>query len=98
MTTGLSVYDSPVFTTTVAGTYRWVASLADGSATLATNPCNDPAEMVVVAQIVPSLTTRSSAGVVGGSPVTDTATLELGFNPTGFVAFNFYGPNVPPAR
>ena len=39
------------------------------------------------------LTTRASGAVPLGSPISDTATLTGGFNPTGTITFTLYGPN-----
>jgi hypothetical protein len=38
-------------------------------------------------------TTPSAGGTVGSTTVTDTATLPGGYNPTGTITFNLYGPS-----
>ncbi len=42
---------------------------------------------------VPTLTTQASPATTVGQPITDTATLASGFNPTGTITFDLYGPN-----
>ncbi|HJV08808.1 MAG TPA: right-handed parallel beta-helix repeat-containing protein, partial [Acidimicrobiales bacterium] len=86
------VYQSPSVTTMSVGTYRWVAEYLAGAGPAVTTPCDDPAESVVVTPAAPTITTQASPSVGLGGSVTDTATLIGGFNPTGTVTFNLYGP------
>ena len=87
------VYQSPSFTATAAGTYRWVAEYQEAGETLAATLCNDPGESVVVTRAAPTIVTRASPGVTLGGSISDTATMSGGFNPTGTVTFNLYGPD-----
>lgn len=88
-----SVYNPPPFTTTAAGTYRFVAEYVEGEATPAATLCDEPTETVEVTRRMPTLTTQASAPVVVGGSVTDTATLIGAFNPTGIITFSLYPDN-----
>ena len=93
---GNGTYDSPPFTPTVAGTYRWVASYSgDGNNTPVATSCSDPAETVVVAHPTahPSLTSTASPSAPAGSPVHDIAHLSGGSDPTGTITFEVFGPD-----
>jgi hypothetical protein len=84
---------SAAFTTSLSGTYRWVARyLGDGNNNPTSTACNDLGESVVVSQASPAIATRASATVPLGGTITDTATLSGGFNPTGMLTFSIYGP------
>ncbi|MEA2189652.1 MAG: hypothetical protein QOK16_4663 [Solirubrobacteraceae bacterium] len=84
---------SPEFTPNAAGTYRWVAGYGgDAYNNSASGACNDANEAVVIAKASPSIQTTASAGVTVGAQVTDTATLQGAYNPTGDVTFKLYGP------
>jgi hypothetical protein len=85
---------SPEITPSAAGTYRWVAGYGgDEYNNSASGACNDPNETVVIAKASPSIQTTASPGVTVGAQVTDTATLHDGYNPTGHVTFELYGPD-----
>jgi hypothetical protein len=87
---GGSATSAPPFTTTSVGTYNWVATYkGDTNNTTAGFACG--AEPVHISQATPTFSTAPSAGVAG-SPMTDTATVSGGFNPTGTVSFNLYAP------
>ncbi|MCA1683969.1 MAG: hypothetical protein LC708_02425, partial [Actinobacteria bacterium] len=90
-------YVSPGFVVTAAGTYRYQARYNGDSNNLAVGPtaCTDPAEAVTVIKAPPSLTTLASAPVGVGGTIQDTATLSGGFNPTGSIIFNVFGPGDP---
>ncbi len=91
---GNGSFDSPNFTPTTAGTYRWVASYSgDANNDPATGACNDTGESVVVAKASPALSTTASAGVTIGGQVHDSATISSGYNPGGTTTFKLYGPN-----
>ncbi len=93
---GNDTYDSPSFTPTHAGTYRWVADYSgDGNNAPAATSCNDPGESVVVAHPIaqPSLSSTASPSAPAGSPVHDTAHLSGGDDPTGTITFEVYGPD-----
>ena len=50
-------------------------------------------ETIVVNAASPTLSTTASAPVALGGQVGDTATISGGFNPTGTITFNLFGPN-----
>ena len=83
MNAGNGTYPSAPFTTTAAGTYRFVAVYSgDSNNASVTSPCNAANEAVVVAPASPALVTTASAPVTVGSPISDTATLSGGVAPT----------------
>ena len=94
VTSGNGTYPSGTFTTTAAGTYRFVAAYSgDANNAAVTTLCNDPNESVVVAPASPALiTTASGSGPLGGA-ISDSATLSGGVNPTGTITFDLFGPN-----
>jgi hypothetical protein len=88
---------SSPYTPTQAGTYWWAASYSG-------DPGNNPASSVCGAESVtinpasPALTTTPEpASATVGTVVKDTATLAGGYNPTGFISFDFFGPFAPGA-
>ncbi|HEX2041460.1 MAG TPA: hypothetical protein VHF24_02380 [Acidimicrobiales bacterium] len=89
--TGTSVNSEP-FTTSVAGTYRWIATYSGDANNLPAGPtaCNDPAETVEVTRAQTVLSTVASPHA--GGVIFDTATLAGGFNPTGTITFDLHGP------
>jgi hypothetical protein len=93
VTAGQFTYQSPTFITNAAGTYRWVAEYSVAGVVLASTACNDPNESVLVTRATPTISTQASPAVTLGGAIFDTATLAGGFNPTGTVTFNLYGPN-----
>jgi hypothetical protein len=90
---GNGFYDSAPFTTSKAGTYRWVASYSGDSNNNPAGPtaCTDPAESVSVSKFFAVVTTVASPGVAVGGTIHDTAKLG-GFNPTGTITFRLSGP------
>jgi hypothetical protein len=85
---------SGTFTPTIAGTYRWTATYnGDTNNAPATGPCNADNETTTVTQAQPTMTTSATGRATVGQPISDTATLVGGFNPTGTITFNLYGPN-----
>src|SRR5205085_2674129 len=91
---GDGTYNSGSFTPAVAGTYRFVALYSGDDNNKATaTACGDANESVVVARKTPGLTTQASSSTGVGNTISDAATLSAGFNPTGTVVFNLYGPN-----
>jgi uncharacterized repeat protein (TIGR01451 family) len=74
------------------GTVYWVARYnGDAHNNLVTTGCN--AEPVTITKAQPAITTTASAGgPAGKTTVTDTATISGGYNPTGTLTFNLYGP------
>ncbi|GAB4053638.1 hypothetical protein [Catellatospora paridis] len=93
---GNGPYQSAGITPTQPGTYRWIAAYGgDANNAPATTACNDAGESVVVraVPVTPTLVTEASRDTFVGKPVSDTATLSGGVNPTGTITFNLYGPN-----
>ncbi|HEY1523309.1 MAG TPA: hypothetical protein VGF70_09895, partial [Solirubrobacteraceae bacterium] len=87
---GNNSYNSPTFTPTSAGSYKWVATYSgDANNTSASNSCTDPAEVSTVGKAGPTLTTNAVAALVG-QPIHDVAHLTGGSSPTGSVTFNVY--------
>jgi len=89
--------NSPSFTPTTVGVYRWIATYSgDTNNAGASTACTDPAEQVTLGPVTPRIDTRQSpfSGVIGTS-LTDTATLTLGLNPTGTVTFRLFPPSDP---
>jgi hypothetical protein len=90
---GDGFYTSNPVVTSLAGTYRWIASYSgDANNNPASGDCNDEFESVVVTQASPAISTSASDSVVVGGQITDTAHLTGGFSPTGTITFTLYGP------
>ena len=88
---------SPAFTPTTAGSYRWVATY-DGDVNNASvsGACGDPTETRLVRQATPAIVTQASPDIVVGSgQLSDRATVTGVVNPIGpqTVTFRLYGPN-----
>jgi parallel beta-helix repeat protein len=82
---------SPDYTTTQAGTYRWIAHYSgDLNNVPVTGGCG--AESVSVTQATPSLPTVPSAGGAVGTAITDTANVTGGYTPSGTITFSLYAP------
>jgi Bacterial Ig domain len=82
------------FIPAMAGTYYWVASYGGDSQNYpVTTGCGG--ESVVITQASPTLSTTPSGSTVG-RPVTDSATLSGGDDPTGTITFEAYGPSPTP--
>ena len=93
---GNGPYGSGNFTTTQAGTYLWRASYGgDANNNPVAGACGAANESVEVQKASPAVTTVASPafGALIGASLSDTATLAGGFNPTGTIVFNVYGPN-----
>ena len=91
-------YGSGNFTTAQAGTYLWRASYTgDANNNPVAGACGAANESVEVQRASPDVTTAASPafGALIGTSLSDTATLSGGFNPTGTIVFNLYGPNDP---
>ena len=90
---------SPIFTPTLPGRYRVVASYSGDTNYPATGPtaCLDPEEDVVVGPKAVQLTTLVNPDTITlGGTFRDTATLSglvAGTPPTGTMTFTVYGPN-----
>jgi hypothetical protein len=85
-------YPSPAFTTTQAGTYRWIASYSgDTNNNAVSGGCNDDNESVVVDKKSPTITTTATPSAIVGNPITDTATLAGAQPPVGgSITFTLY--------
>ena len=91
--TGNGTYSSASFTTSAAGTYRWVASYSGDTNNAAVNgACNAPNESVVVSSNTLTITNSTPSSVALGGSVSDTAVLAGGSNPTGTLTFQLFGP------
>jgi uncharacterized repeat protein (TIGR01451 family) len=89
-------YVSANFTTTQAGTYRWIANYGgDANNGATSNGCNAANENVVVTKKQPVITTLATEGAQVGDKIHDVATVTGGFNPTGTVTFKLFGPADP---
>ncbi len=94
VSSGTGSYTSAPFTPTALGTYRWIASYSgDANNSAATGACNDNGEATAVTAATPTISTAASGSVAPGGTITDTATIASGFNPTGTITFNLFGPN-----
>ena len=93
---GNGSYVSEAFTPTTADTYHWVAAYnGDGENSPVRAPCFDPDEITVVPSAAPGLTTAATPTATLGDPISDTATLTDGFNPSGTIVFMAFGPDDP---
>ena len=94
VSSGNGNYSSAPFTVTVAGTYRFIAAYSgDANNVAVATTCNDANESVVVSPATPAIVTNASATVPAGGPISDSATLSGGVNPTGTITFTVFGPN-----
>ncbi len=81
---------SDSFTTTAVGTYHWFATYnGDINNTTVSSDC---AEEPVTIKATPTIATTPSAGGPVGTSISDTATVNGGFNPTGTVTFDLFPP------
>lgn len=88
------VPDSDAYTTDTVGTFWWRASYSgDGEDNLSSiSACTD--EVLTVNKASPTLpTTPSPASGEIGDTLNDSATVTGGYNPTGNVTFNLWGPD-----
>jgi hypothetical protein len=85
-------YTSPSYTTTQTGDYQWVASYGgDVNNSPVSGNCGDQGETSHMIPAQPTIVTSATSGVVGQS-IQDVATLSGGYNPTGAITWNLYGP------
>src|SRR5215212_7038923 len=96
---GSGNYTSDPYTPTAAGIYNWTATFTPDSGQ-GVDPsgeigCGEAAEQSVVngGATTLTLTTQATPSVTLGEPISDTATLSGGDNPTGTITFNVYGPD-----
>ena len=89
---GKASVPDPGYTTSVAGTYQWVAEYSgDANNTTAKSACGN--ESVVIGKSSPTIATVASAGGPVGTQIHDTAQVSGGDNPTGTVTFFLYSPS-----
>lgn len=83
---------SASFATTAVGTYEWVATYnGDANNNPVSSNCGD--EAVTIGKASPGIsTTPVPTGGAIGTAISDTATVTGGFNPTGTVTFELFGP------
>ncbi|HSS32244.1 MAG TPA: hypothetical protein VLL27_03080, partial [Solirubrobacterales bacterium] len=92
---GNGSYGSTDFVTAAAGTYKWTVEYSgDANNGAATSGCNAANETSTVSLVTPILSSTATSGTAGAT-IKDTATLASGFNPTGTLTFNAYGPSNP---
>jgi hypothetical protein len=91
---GNGSYDSPMFTPTIAGTYRWVATYSGDQRNLGAGPTGCDAETVVLSKAAPALHTLAPPFAPVGRSVNDVASIS-GSDPRGTITFRLYGPNNP---
>ena len=83
--------DSPRYTTTAAGTYRWVARYGgDASNTPVSTACANANQQVIVTPTTPGVAMSAKQA---GNSIFATATLSGGWSPTGTITFMVTGPN-----
>jgi uncharacterized repeat protein (TIGR01451 family) len=93
-TTDPRIIESERFILPAPGIYHFVATYSgDVNNPPITTACDDPAETIGVGRLPVSLVTNASSDVLVGGAVFDTATIAGGFNPTGSIRFDLYGPN-----
>jgi hypothetical protein len=89
-------YSSSPVTPTALGTYNFVASYSgDANNNAVTTACGSPNSTTTVNAAVPAVSTTASPAAVVGGAISDSATLSGGFNPTGTLTFQVFGPNDP---
>ena len=88
-------YTSAPFTVAAAGSYEFVATYSGDANNSPAGPtaCSDANEVSAGTKASPAITTTASASATVGGAINDTAILTAGFNPTGTITFNGYGPN-----
>jgi uncharacterized repeat protein (TIGR01451 family) len=91
---GNGTYGTPTgFLPTAPGTYQWVASYGgDGNNDPVSSQLGDEPQVVITAEPTLETTAGLTVEVGGGVPLTDTATLSDGFNPTGTITFTLFVP------
>ena len=86
-------YESPAFTTGLAGSYHWVAHYSgDENNEKADSACGDKGETSVVEKASPEIATEATATATVGEDISDVATLSRLVSPTGAgeVTFDIY--------
>jgi hypothetical protein len=88
---GKASVPAPGYTTTEAGTYRWVADYGgDSNNTEARSGCGK--EVVTIGKHSTGLTSTPSPGGVTGTVIFDAARVSNGVDPGGTVTFSLYSP------
>ena len=85
---------SASFPVTQAGFYNFTATYSGDANYAPIGPvgCGVAEEIVQFAQAQPTIVTNATPQVTVGAPVSDTATLSNGVNPTGTITFTLFGP------
>ena len=84
-------YSSGPYTPTAVGTYYWIASYSgDANNAAASGACGDAGESSTVNRAQPAIATTATGPVTIGSPISDSATLSGGVDPTGSITFRLY--------
>jgi hypothetical protein len=106
---GAGDYTSADITTSIVGTFRWIAHYSgDANNNAVDGSCNDPGESSAVNKATPTLSTTATVGpVVVGATIHDVAHLTGGYNLGGSITFQVFAPGdtncqtpitVPPTR
>ena len=91
---GSASVPAPGYTTTVVGTYNWVAIYSGDADNLGVrSACGS--ESVTFTKATPTIVTTASHGGPVGTVIHDTALVSGGANPTGTVTFTLYPPSNP---
>ncbi len=91
---GNGTYTSSSFTTTLAGTYNFVADYSgDANNNPVTSVCGATGESVVVAKATPLLVTSAPPSAAAGAAISDSAVLASQVPTTGAITFTLFGPN-----
>jgi hypothetical protein len=91
---GSASVPAPGYTTTVVGTYNWVAIYSGDADNLGVrSACGS--ESVTFTKATATIVTTASHGGPVGTVIHDTALVSGGANPTGTVTFSLYPPSNP---
>ncbi len=86
------VYASGNYTPAQPGVYRWRAFYSgDAGNNPSSSACNSSNSVATVHKAAASIANGGTNATIG-SPVSNSATLSGGFNPTGTIAMSLYGP------
>ena len=90
---GDGTYNSPTFTPSSAGTYRWIASYSgDGNNLSTAGHCNDANEHSTVGKGFAEPGHAAQPQPMSEGPIQDAAILSGGSNPSGTITWNLYRP------
>lgn len=93
---GNGTYGSSQFSAPTAGTYRFIAGYSGDANNNGVGPtsCGAAGSTVVVSKDSPTLSVQASSAQAG-NPISASATLAAGTNPSGALEINLYGPSDP---